>query len=175
MSTGRYYQRRHSRWIARAVFYPWATLAAVAIALGSASEAGQFTPAPCIVASLILVGGVLWCEAGVARVGLEEVPGGFVVHTGFRARRLPLGRIDRFAALRSRAADRVFVMLNDGEAVRAPGLVQGQPTVWGENETTDIVTVLNRRLEEQRGAHPPLPWPANGEACPCGPGSGDQP
>lgn len=142
----RYYQRRNLRRIIRLSVYPVLTLFSAVFIAGNALDHDGLTLFPALVCLVLVAPAMSWCETRVMRTGLQESSEGFVNHGNLGSSVLPLRRIEQFQSRRIGLVDRVYAIGTDGVATPIQGLSQGQPVVWHDGESRDIVGVLNARL-----------------------------
>lgn len=89
-------------------------------------------------------------ERGIRSGGLYETETGITNRrlSGFGVRRERWNDIDRFVAVKRR----VRVILRDGKSWRLVGVSQGARIRWAGGQSSEIVTVLNERLELWRAS-----------------------
>lgn len=126
--------------------YPVLALFSAMFIAGNALDHHGLTVLPVAVCLALVTAAVTWCETLVMRTGLQESSEGFINHSNLGTTVLPLSRIEQFQSRRIGLVDRVYAVSADGVGTPIQGLSQGQPVVWDDGESHDIVGVLNTRL-----------------------------
>jgi len=136
-------------WIGRTLMAMYA-LCAVPFILGIA-----------VVVGIVLLGTVglitVWMERSFRRGGMYETDAGLRIVTGWGSKTVPWADIASFRPAAKGHRGRVLLVGTNGVISPITGLAQGARICWRGGETRDIVAVLNARLDDWRGAHPPAP------------------
>lgn len=146
----RYYQMAITRTGTRAVYVVGIAFMAIAVA-GTLADSDSVSVPLVLVITVACIGLIVWGEKTWIKMGLEEVPEGYIDRHHLGSRALRLEDIDCFESRKDLTVNRVYaIRRTNGMGIPIQGLVQGRRVLWNGAETRDIVRILNEGLNERR-------------------------